>query len=373
MRIALIHYWMQGWRGGEKVLQEIAKLYPTADIFTHTYDRELAEREFPGRRIFTTFIDRLPFAARYYQSYLPLMPLALEQLDLREYDLIISNESGPAKGVVVGPHARHLCYCLSPMRYIWDMYHEYREGAGVLKRAAMAPLSHYLRMWDQLTAQRVDQFVAISKFVADRIARYYGRQSMVIHPPVAVEEFSLSRSSEEFYLSVGQLVRYKRADLMVEAFNDLGKPLVVIGEGELLRELRRIARPNVQLLGWQPFEVIRDHYERCRALVFPGVEDFGIVPVEAMACGKPVIAYGTGGALDTVVDGVTGMLFDRQDVATLGKAIRNFEEMGDVFDAGKIREHAMGFSTARFVEEFSGLVADLVGASPSLPSSQCGR
>lgn len=362
MRIALIHYWMHTWRGGEKVLQEIAKLYPTADIFTHTYDRELAAREFPGRRVVTTFIDRLPFSARHYQNYLPLMPMALEQLDLREYDLIISNESGPAKGVIVGPRARHLCYCLSPMRYIWDMYQEYRGSAGALKRVAMVPLAHYLRMWDQLTAQRVDEFVAISHFVADRIARYYGRQAKVIHPPVAVEEFSLSRTRGEFYLSVGQLVRYKKADLMVEAFNALDKPLVVIGEGELLPELRRIARPNVQLLGRQSFEVIRDHYERCKALVFPGVEDFGIVPVEAMACGKPVIAYGMGGAMDTVIDGVTGMLFARQDVAALTQAVLRFESECDAFDPGRIREHALRFSTSRFAEEFSGRVAKLVGA-----------
>jgi glycosyltransferase involved in cell wall biosynthesis len=360
MRVALIHYWMHTWRGGEKVLQAMCRLFPQADIFTHTYDRKLAAQELPGHRVYTTFIDRLPFAERYYKHYLPLMPMALEQLDLGEYDLVISNESGPAKGVIVAPHARHLCYCLTPMRYLWDMYPDYRASTGAVTRTMMLPFMHYLRMWDQLTAQRVDQFVAISRFVADRVQRYYGRRSSVVHPPVAVTDFAVSRSQEDFYLSVGQLVRYKKADLMVEAFNALGKPLVIIGEGELLPHLRRIAGPNIQLLGRQSSEVIRDHYQRCRALIFPGTEDFGIVPVEAMACGKPVIAYASGGALDTVVDGVTGMLFAKQDVTTLVEGVRKFEEESARFNPDAIREHAMQFSTEKFAERFGNSVADLM-------------
>jgi glycosyltransferase involved in cell wall biosynthesis len=360
MRVALIHYWIHTWRGGEKVLQAMGKLYPQADIFTHTYNRELAARELPGHRIFTTFIDRLPFAHRYFERYLPLMPLALEQLDLREYDLVISNESAPAKGVIVAPHARHLCYCLSPMRYIWDMYPDYRAEVGAFTRMMMLPITHYLRMWDQLTAHRVDEFVAISRFIADRIARYYGRPSSVIYPPVAVNDFSVSKTQDDFYLYVGQLAGYKKPDLVVEAFNALGKPLVIIGEGDQLPRLRRAAGPNIKILGRQPFEVIRDHYQRCKALVFPGAEDFGIVPVEAMACGRPVIAYALGGALDTIVDGVTGILFHKQDVATLVAAIHKLEEESARFDPNAIREHAMQFSEEKFAEQLSGCVANLM-------------
>jgi glycosyltransferase involved in cell wall biosynthesis len=260
--------------------------------------------------------------------------------------------------VIVSPHAHYLCYCLSPMRYVWDMYHDYRSTAGPVTRAVMTPLLHYLRTWDQVSAQRPDRYVAISRFVAARVAKYYGRKAEVIYPPVAVQDFTVATSSEDFYLSVGQLVPYKRADLMVEAFNQSGKALVVIGEGELLPKLRRIARPNVKLLGWQPFETIRDHYSRCRALVFPGIEDFGIVPVEAMACGKPVIAIGAGGILDTVVDGQTGVLFSEHSVAGLNRAIEEAERRN--FDPNAIRAHAMQFATERFMERFKACVDDLL-------------
>ena len=360
MRVALIHYWLVHWRGGEKALRAIADIFPGADIITHVYDKTLTQREFPGRRIRTTFIAKLPFAQRHYQKYLPLMPLALEQLDLRGYDLVISNESGPAKGVIVDPHTQHLCYCLSPMRYLWDMYPDYRENAGAITRAAMAPMFHYVRMWDQISAQRVDRYIAISRFVAARISKYYRRHADVIYPPVSVDDFAISSSREDFYLSVGQLVAYKRADLMVEAFNLLGKRLVIIGEGELMPKLRRMAKSNIQLLGRQPFEVIRDHYARCKALVFPGTEDFGIVPVEAMASGKPVIAFAAGGALDTVIDGRTGLLFPEQTPHGLIAAIRRFEEIGDSFDPVAIRAHAEQFSTARFTEQFRACVNSMI-------------
>jgi glycosyltransferase involved in cell wall biosynthesis len=360
MRIALIHYWLLNWRGGERVLKAIANIFPQADIYAHVYDPSLAQREFPGRKIRTTFIARLPFARRHYQKYLPLMPMALEQLDLRDYDLVISNESGPAKGVIVGPHTQHLCYCLSPMRYVWDMYPDYRASTGVITRAVMGPMLHYVRIWDQLSAQRVDQYAAISHFVAARIAKYYRRHADIIYPPVSVDDFATSSSSEDFYLSVGQLVAYKRADLMVEAFNLLGKRLVVIGEGELMPKLRRLAKSNIQLLGRQPFDVIRDHYSRCRALVFPGTEDFGIVPVEAMASGKPVIAFAAGGALDTVIDGRTGVLFSEQSLQGLVGAVHRFEGLGDSFDPVAIRAHAEQFSTDRFTAQFRTYVDRLM-------------
>ena len=360
MRVAIIHYWIVTWRGGEKVLRAMADAYPQADIFTHVHDPELVARELPGRNVVNTFIGRLPFAKTQYQKYLPLMPLALEQLDLRDYDLVISNESGPAKGVIVGPYTPHLCYCLSPMRYLWDMYPDYLASAGRGTRAIMRPAMHYLRMWDQVSAQRVDKYVAISRFIAARIAKYYRRQAEVIYPPVATEDFSVSHQSEDFYLSVGQLVKYKRADLLVEAFNRNGKPLVIIGEGELAKHLKRVAKQNIRLLGRQPFNVIRDHYARCKALVFPGVEDFGIVPVEAMASGKPVIALGAGGALDTVIDGETGVIYAEQTAAGLMEAVQRFEAMQPKFRPDLIRSHAEKFSTARFTRQFSDAVDELM-------------
>jgi glycosyltransferase involved in cell wall biosynthesis len=359
VRVALIHYWLVNWRGGEKVLRAIADLFPEADIFTHVADPEIVSQGFPNRNVSTTFIGRLPYAKRFYQRYLPLMPLALEQLDLRRYDLVISSESGPAKGVLVSPHATHVCYCHSPMRYVWDMYHDYHEQSGLLTRTLMGPLLHYLRLWDQTSAQRVDRYVANSHFVAQRIEKYYRRSADVIHPPVAVDSFDAAKPAEDFYLSVGQLVSYKRIDLLVKTFNTLNRRLVVIGDGEMLRSLRRMAKPNVQFLGRQSAEVIRDHYARCKAVVFPGIEDFGMVPVEAMASGKPVIAFGQGGARETVVDGHTGVLFQEQTPQALANAVQRFEGMVDEFDRQAIRAHARQFSEQAFKERFRAFIANI--------------
>jgi glycosyltransferase involved in cell wall biosynthesis len=364
MRVAIIHYWLVNWRGGEKVLKAIADLYPQADIFAHVVSQELVDRELPGRNIATTFISRLPMARRYYQRYLPLMPLALEQLDLRSYDLVISSESGPAKGVIVAPNATHVCYCHSPMRYVWDMYHEYTSRSGTASKMLMAPLLHYVRQWDQLSSQRVDSYVANSHFVAQRIAKYYRRTSSVIYPPVAVQDFVVSHDSEDYYLSVGQLVAYKRPELLVEAFNILGKRLVIIGDGSMLKSLRKMAKPNIQILGRQTFEVIRHHYSKCRALVFPGIEDFGMVPVEAMASGKSVIAFGAGGALETIVEGKTGTFFREQNAASLVRAVRDFEASAPL-DPVVIRNHALRYSEERFSAQFKELVRKLLAGEIS--------
>lgn len=370
MRVALIHYWLVNWRGGEKVLRAIADLFPGADIFTHVADPAIVREHFPDHEVFTTFIGRLPGARRFYQRYLPLMPLALEQLDLRRYDLVISSESGPAKGVIVGPNTTHICYCHSPMRYVWDMYHDYHEQSGLITRALMGPVLHYMRIWDQTSAQRVDRYIANSQFVARRIEKYYRRSADVIYPPVAIDAFEdASRPAEEFYLSVGQLVRYKRIDLLVQAFNELGRPLVIIGDGEALPTLRRAAKPNIRLLGPQPFDVIRNHYSRCRALVFPGIEDFGIVPVEAMASAKPVIAFGQGGARETVVDGLTGLHFHEQTPNALSEAILRFERIAETFDGQIIRKHARQFSAETFKDRFRAAVGNIAPAKPeALPS-----
>lgn len=348
MKVALIHYWLISMRGGEKVLEALCELYPEADIYTHVVDPDILSPKLKKHRIITTFISKLPFAKRFYQKYLPFMPLALEQLDLRDYDLVISSESGPAKGVLTNPDALHLCYCHSPMRYLWDMYPEYRDSAGFLTRMMMVPMAHSLRKWDYATGARVDHFVANSSFIAKRIQKTYRRDSSVIPPPVSTARFHVGEGPGEFYLWVGQLTAYKRPDLAIEAFNSSGKPLVVIGDGEMLEPLKAIAKDNITFLGRASDAQIEDHYARCKALVFPGVEDFGIVPIEAMASGRPVIAYGRGGALDTVIDGKTGVLFDDQSVAGLQKAIEQFEAEAEKFDKAALRAHAESFDVEGF-------------------------
>lgn len=348
MKVAIVHYWLVGMRGGEKVVESLCEMFPDATLYTHVYDPRAVSEVIGGHRVVTTFIDRLPWAKRWYQRYLPLMPMALEQLDLREYDLIISSESGPAKGVLVAPGSLHLCYCHTPMRYLWDMYPDYLAGAGRVTRWLMRPLAHYLRMWDLATAFRVDGFIANSRYVASRVWKFYRREADVVHPPVRVEDFHVVDAADDYYLMVGQLVRYKHTELAVEAFNRMGKRLMVIGEGEQFRELSRLAGPNVKIMGRQPFSVIREHYARCKALIFPGLEDFGIVPLEAMASGRPVIAYRAGGALETVVDGVTGMFFDQQSADAIVSAVERFEACQGDFKPDIIRGHAEGFADDRF-------------------------
>jgi glycosyltransferase involved in cell wall biosynthesis len=348
-KIALVHYWLISWRGGEKVLEALVKIFPDADIYTHVYDPRVVDASpLKGKKIHTTFINKLPWARRLYQKYLPLMPMALEQLDLSSYDLVISTESGPAKGVVLPPHVAHICYCFTPMRYVWDMYHDYLAHAGWFTRLMMRPLIHHLRIWDRLSADRVDHFLVDSAFVGERVRKFYRRDSTVLYPPIEINEFQLSKSSDGYYLMVGALVRYKKADLAVRAFNASGLPLVVIGEGELHEQLKAMAKPNVKILGRASRADILDHYSRCTALVFPGIEDFGIVPLEAMATGKPVIAYAKGGAMETVIDGVTGVHFHTQSEDGLNAAVQLIEQGLAVFNPAKIRAHAATFDISNF-------------------------
>ena len=351
-RVALIHYWLVGMRGGEKVLEALCRMYPQADIFTHVYVPEKISETINAHRIVETSVGRMPFAARLYQSYLPFMPRALEELDLTGYDLVISSEAGPAKGVIAPPDAFHLCYCHSPMRYLWDQYHIYRKSAGLLSRMALPHIAHSLRSWDVTSAARVDSFAANSKHVAARIHKYWRREAEVVHPPVDLGAFSPAPAAEigDFYLWVGELAPYKRPDMMIEAFNRLGLPLVVIGGPDKTRlKLQKTAKENITFLGRASFDVLRQHLSRCRALVFPGEEDFGIVPVEAMASGRPVIAYDRGGARDTVVQRKTGLLFKDQTVEGLMAAVRDFEDnrLYDVVSDTLVR-HASQFSEAAF-------------------------
>ena len=310
-----------------------------------------------SHKVYTSFIQRLPFSKKLYQLYLPFMPLALSLFKLNNYDLVISSESGPAKGVKIQPGVKHICYCHTPMRYIWDMYDEYRSNAGFLTRALMPLFITWLRNWDRATSRGVDQFIANSRFVQQRIKNIYGRESMVIYPPVAVDQFKVSDIVEDFYLYAGELTHYKQPQLAIEAFNSSGRKLFVIGEGGIENELKRLAEPNITFLGRQTFDSLRQYFSQCRALIFPGIEDFGIVPVEVMASGRPVIAYRGGGALETVVENESGLFFDEQTPDSLNSVIDQFEASEGSFRPADIRNIALKFSKERFLSEISGLIA----------------
>ncbi|MEX5729698.1 glycosyltransferase involved in cell wall biosynthesis [Rhodovulum iodosum] len=375
-RVAIVHYWLVGMRGGEKVLEALCRMFPEAELFTHVYVPDRISPALNAHKVHTTRIARLPFAPRLYQKYLPLMPRALEEIDLTGFDLVISSEAGPAKGVIAPPDAPHLCYCHSPMRYLWDQYHVYRDGAGALTRALMPYLAHELRQWDVTSAARVDAFAANSGHVAARIRKYWRREAEVVHPPVAVADFAPVAAGEvgDFYLWAGELAPYKRPDLAVEAFTRMGKPLVVIGGPDKTRKaLAAQAGDNVRFLGQVPFPTLKDHMARCKALIFPGEEDFGIVPVEVMASGRPVIAYGRGGALDTVRDGETGLLFREQSVEGLTDAVARFEAAGlDRLPPEPLVAHAARFDEGAFRAGILRLLAGQ-GVAPGAVEAAPGR
>ncbi|PIE06988.1 MAG: glycosyl transferase [Rhodobacterales bacterium] len=360
-RVAIIHYWLVGMRGGEKVLEALLRMFPQADIFTHAYDPSAVSDLIRSRRVITTSVGRLPMATKLYQKYLPLMPRALEELDLTGYDLVLSSESGPAKGVIAPPDAPHICYCHSPMRYLWDQYHVYRGSAGLLTKAMLPRLAHRLRGWDVTSAARVDAFVANSAHVAARVEKYWRRDAEVVHPPVFVEDFAPVAPEErgDYYLWLGELAPYKRPDLAIEAFNRLGKPFHIIGgPDKAAKKLAAGAKGNVTFLGKLPFAEMKRELARAKALIFPGEEDFGIVPVEAMASGVPVIAYGRGGALDTVIDRETGLLFHEQSVAAMVEAVETFEAEGlNRLDPARLTAHAEGFNEAAFRAGMSAVLA----------------
>lgn len=361
MRVAIIHYWLVGMRGGEKVLESLLRMFPEAEIFTHVYMPDRVSPLIRSHKVHTTSISRLPMASRLYQSYLPLMPRALEEIDLTGFDLVISSEAGPAKGVIPPPDSVHICYCHSPMRYLWDQYHVYRDNAGFLTRQIMPRLATGLRTWDTVSAARVDAFAANSRHVAKRINKYWRREAVVVHPPVAVEDFSPVPEADRggFYLWAGELAPYKRPDIAIEAFNRLNKPLIVIGgPPKTERALARTANDNIRFLGHVPFEKLKKYLSCCKALVFPGEEDFGILPVEAMASGRPVIAYGRGGALDTVIDGQTGLLFRDQSADGLVDAVERFERAElEKLDPAALVKHAQRFDEANFRAGIVGLLA----------------
>jgi glycosyltransferase involved in cell wall biosynthesis len=367
-RVALVHYWYMRRRGGERVLDVMADMFPSADIFTIFYSPEELSDSVKRHRISSSFLNRLPSVRRYYRMLMPFLPIALEQLSLKDYDLVISHEAGPAKGVLTRSDACHICYCHSPMRYLWDMYQEYLATApfGPLGKAFYALSCHYMRGWDYASSTRVDHFAASSRNSARRIRKYYGRSAQVIYPPVDTGDFSIGDSTGDFYLVVSPLVQYKRIDLAIRACNQLRARLIIIGHGEQSPALRKLAGPTISFLGFQSDEVVRSHYRRCRALLFPGEEDIGLTPIEAQASGRPVIAYARGGALESVL-GVfpgevadsaarTGVFFEQQSVDSLVPAIRAFESMEHRFSPRFIRTHAQEFDATHFKRNFSEFV-----------------
>jgi glycosyltransferase involved in cell wall biosynthesis len=354
MRVAIVHYWLLKMRGGEKVVEALCRLLPTADIFTLFYDPDRVSKVIRERKVTASFLNSFK---RYHRSFLPLMPLALESFDLRDYDLVISSESGPAKGVLASSKARHVCYCHTPMRYLWELYpaYLYDYTRSPFTRMLMAPLANYLRLWDYASAARVDTFVANSRNVKERIWRAYRRESDVIHPPVATETFYW-KEPQDYFLLVSELVSYKRIDTAVRVFSRTGRRLRIVGTGPEYASLRRLAGPAVEFCGWVTEDQLRDLYSRSRALVFPGEEDFGIVPVEAMASGKPVIALGRGGVLESLPDSGGGVLYSEPEDDLLAEALARFEKVESQFQASVLQEHASRFSEARFRMHISPLL-----------------
>ena len=351
MRAAIVHYWLLNRRGGEKVVDALCRLLPGADIFTLFCDPATLSPELRGRKITTSFLNP---CRRWYRSLLPLMPMALESFDLRGYDLVISSESGPAKGVITSSDTRHLCYCHTPMRYLWDLYPAYRNEwtRSRWKRAAMTPLANYLRLWDFASAARVDQFVANSRNVQTRIWKTYRRESTVIHPPVDVDSFYW-KPSGDYFLAAGELVAYKRLDSVVQSFARSGRRLKIAGAGPEYKRLRSLAAPNIEFVGRVTDEDLRELYARCRAFLLPGEEDFGMTPVEALASGKPVIALARGGALETVPS-FGGVLYS--DPAALDSAIAQFEQMEPAIHPADLQSWAQRFSESEFARQWLRLL-----------------
>lgn len=355
MKVALIHEWLTTLGGSERVVWAFHRLFPDAPVYTSVHRKDLLPEEFRSLDIRPSFLQRLPGAVRHYQKLLPLMPLAFEQFDLSGYDVVLSSHHACAKGVITSPDTLHISYVHTPMRYAWDLFHPYQHSMSPMLRPVAAMLLSQLRQWDVLTANRVDHFLANSKEVARRIQKHYRRPAHVIHPPIDAERYERSNEVGEHYLVVSRFVPYKRVDLAIEAANRLGFPLKVIGAGPEEADLRRLATSrHITFLGHVSDERVREEMARCRALLFCSFEDFGLVPLEVQAAGRPVIAYGAGGALETVIDGVTGVFFPEQTVDSLCQAIRRFETLD--FDPAVIQRHARNFDFAAFAEQMRDFV-----------------
>lgn len=363
MKVAIVHDWLVTYAGADRVVDQLHELFPDAPIYTLVYDADRMPARFRQYDIRTTFVQKLPGGVKGYKNLLTLMPRAFEALDLTAYDLVISSCSSCSKGVITRPDAVHICYCHTPMRYAWSHYHEYLSHAGFLKRLLIPSMMHRVRLWDYQAAQRVDYFIANSRTVAQRIRKYYRRDAEVIYPGVSMHPQPAQTEAEDFYLMAGRFVHYKRFDLGVEACTRLGKRLMVAGGGDEAARLRQLAGPTVTFVDNPTDEALQDLFRRARALIFPGEEDFGIVPVEAQSAGCPVLAFGKGGATETVSDGRTGLLFARQTVDDVCECIRRFEAEGVACTRSDVAAHARQFSTDVFRERIMAFCRDHADAA----------
>ena len=374
MRVAIVHHWFITRAGGERVFDSIAGLFPAADVFTLFFDQQKFAPALDKHKITTSFLDNIPGARKAHRHLLPFYPLAVEMLDLSGYDLVITSDSGPMKGVLTDPHSTHICYCHSPMRYLWDGYSSYLRSMSPLTRTIFGITSHYVRSWDYSAAQRVDHFLANSHYVATRIRKYYRRDSTVIHPPIDTSQSYLAGQHEDYYLAVGRLVPYKRTDILIDACNKLGRKLMIVGDGPERKRLERQSPKHVEFLGELSDRELRTLYAQCRALLFAADEDFGMVPLEAQSYGRPVIAFGKGGSLETVRGSytpigppqtneeiaITGVFFREQTVDSLVEAIASFESSEEMFLPRQIQSHARRFDTSVFNERLQNFISSVL-------------
>jgi glycosyltransferase involved in cell wall biosynthesis len=369
MRVAIVHDFLMQMGGAEKVVEVLHGMFPDAPIYTSAYDPNVMPDYYRAWDIRTSFIQCLPFKSLTHRLALMLYPLAFESFDLSEYDLVLSSSSAFAKGVITQPHTVHICYTHAPMRYVWTTRSYVKSArANRLARIVLEPMLHYLRVWDVVAAHRVDRYIANSHAVARRIEKFYGKTSDVIYPPVDTKRFSISEDVEDYYIIASRFVPYKRLDLAVEAFTRLGRPLKIVGGGKHRKALETLAGKNIEFLGHVDDAELPKLMARAKAYIMPGEEDFGIAPVEANACGRPVIAYAAGGALDTQIDGVTGVLFQHQTVEDLCAAVLALDEQ--TIDPVRIRAHALQFDTEAFIENINRIICSELHGGASLPPAR---
>lgn len=358
MKVALVHDYLNQYGGAERVLEAFCQLWPKAPIYTLLYDRQKTGRVFEGRQIYTSFLQKVPLVKSHHRPFLMFMPSAIEQFDFSEYDLVLSDSSSYAKGIITQPSTKHICYCHTPIRYAWDDSHRYIEEFGypALVKKIIPFFMNYIRLWDQQAASRVDAFIANSHFVAQRIKKYYGQEATIIYPPVKTNLFYLSPGQGTYFLMVGRFLPYKRFDLAIEVFNQLGWSLKIVGDGPEKGKLQRRAKSNIEFLGLVSDSRLRELYARCRALIFPQEEDFGIIAIEAMASGRPVIAYRAGGALETIKQGQTGLFFEEQTSDCLIETLRKFNPAD--FSPQMIRQQALQFDQEIFKRKIREFIYD---------------